>query len=107
MGAIIDPDEPVVSTMLETLGTPKKTADFERAKGMFPPAFNQLRKVLYEEHQDLWQVCSGMMVHNHEYLLYTLNGALDTICTPELGIQLCCERWLKALERRPKDMRRR
>lgn len=94
------------SSLLESLGTPKKTTFMEREVGMFPPAFNQLRNVLYEEHADLWEIVSGMMIHNHEYFIHSMNETLATICIPELGMQLCCERWLKALERRPKVYRR-
>lgn len=101
-----DPEQHGESVLLESLGTPKKTSHMEKQYGMFPPAFNKLREVLYEEHHDLWQVVGGMMVHNHDYLFAHMNGVLDTICTPELGIELCCERWLRALERRPKTYRR-
>lgn len=94
------------SPLLESMGTPPKTSHMERMVGMFPPAFNKLREVLYEEHHDLWLVVGGMMIHNHDYFFKHMNGVLDTICTPELGIELCCERWIKALEHRQKCYRK-
>lgn len=100
-----DPDEVTQSALLEGMGTPAKTTHFERLNGMFPPAFNKLREVLFNEHADLWAVVGGMMIHNHDYFFAHMNGVLDTICTPDLGIELCCERWIKALEQRPKHYR--
>lgn len=93
------------SPLLEGLCSPKKTSFMELEGGMFPASFNKLREVLFNEHHDLWVVVGGMMIHNHDYFFAHMNGVLDTICTPELGIELCCERWIKALERRPKSYR--
>lgn len=99
-------DDPVTSAMLEQLGTPRKTTHFERLNGMFPPAFNKLRETLYEEHHDIWLVVGGMMIHNHDMFISSMNDILDAICVPEMGIEACCERWLKLLEHRPKTWRK-
>ena len=88
------------SSTLEATGIPKKSCDMRNVSGMFPPAFNELRKQLFENHWDLGFQCLGMMIYNHDILFETLNSELDCICHPDMGMQLCCERWLKALERR-------
>lgn len=86
---------------------PAKTSHLEAmGTGMFPPAFNKLRQVLYEEHHDLWQQCGGMMIHNHAALLEFLNTELDTTVVPSHGITNGCEIWLKLLAKRPKVWRR-
>ena len=95
------------SPTLEGLGTPRKTCDMRNVSGMFPPAFNELRKKLYEEHTDMWNICGGMLIYNHDLLFEYLNNELDCICSPEFGMQLCCERWIKALDLRVKVSRQR
>jgi hypothetical protein len=92
------------SQLLETT-IPEKSCDMRNVSGMFPPAFNELRKVLFEEHSDMWKVCGGMMIYNHDYLFDYLNNELKMHCTPILGMQECCTRWLLALKSRPKSYR--
>ena len=93
------------STSLENMGKPKVTVDLRKQVGLFPPAFNELRKQLYEEHVDLWEVVGGMMIYNHEYFLQSMNDVLDCRCDARQGIQACCEHWLKALQLRVKTRR--
>ena len=93
------------SPTLEATGIPKKTCDMRNVSGMFPPAFNLMRQKLYEEHTDLWAVVSGMMIYNHDLLFEHLNTELDCVCHPDMGMQLCCERWNAALDHRIKHWR--
>lgn len=101
-------DEPNTSPLLEGIAVtvPPKTTHFERLNGMFPPAFNKLREVLYEEHHDIWLVVGGMMIHNHDFFIHSMNNILETLVTPSMGIEAACEHWIKALAKRPKTYRR-
>lgn len=85
-------------------GVPKKTSHLEKpGAGMFPREFNELRQALYEHHHDIWEVCGGMMIHNHDMLITSLDGILDTQATGDMAKD--CARWLKALELRPRTYR--
>ena len=115
MGKIILPNEPITfdglncdsepSSVLENMVKPKVSTDMRKLPGMFPPAFNELRKQLYNNHVDIWEVVSGMMIYNHEYFIESMNNILDCVCDHRMGMQVCCERWLKALETRPQTRR--
>ena len=98
------------SPMLENMGTPKKTCDMRNVSGMFPPAFNQLRIILFLEHTDLWKECGGMMIYNHDMFFEFMNTHLENLMIiipmPDMGMQQCCEIWLRALESYPKSYRR-
>ena|ERR1017187_3662398 len=93
------------SQLLDTPGIPKVTCDMRNVSGMFPPAFNKLRELLFEEHYDLWCIVGGMMIYNHDLLFEHLNKELDCCCDPRLGMQACCEKWIAALNGRIKHYR--
>ena len=95
------------SKLLETPSIPRVTCDMRNVSGMFPPAFNQLRSVLYNEHCDLWDIVGGMMIYNHDMFFEYMNTALDMNVTPDLGMQGACEQWLAGLANRPTSFRNR
>ena len=87
-------------------GIPKQSCDLRQAgSGMFPLSFNQLRATLYNEHADIWEIVSGMMIYNHEYFILSMNEILDTRVSPNMGMDASCQVWLTALENRPKTYR--
>lgn len=67
---------------------------------MYPEAFNHLRKVLHNEHEDLWAKVGYNMAHNQMQFILDMNAELDCICIPEMGIQEVCDKYLVALRRR-------
>ena len=90
------------SQLLETPGIPKKTCDMRNVSGMFPEEFNELRRQLFNEHADLWEICGGMLIYNHDMLFEFLNKELQTSAIPGMGIAGACEIWLVALNGRIK-----
>lgn len=99
------------SQMFEGLvtGIPKTTCDMRKLGGLFPPAFNELRRQLFEEHHDMWEICGGMMIYNHDMLFEYLNSELEQWLfmpvMPDASIQDACTAWLRALAQRPKVWR--
>lgn len=65
---------------------------------LFPPVFNELREVLHRDFPTLWSIVGGMMIHDHELLLETLNAALDCNVNPlQHDLTEGCTIWLTKL----------
>lgn len=65
---------------------------------LFPPTFNELREVMHRDFPTLWSIAGGMMLHDHEMLLETLNAALDCNVNPlHHSLSEGCEIWLTKL----------
>lgn len=71
---------------------------------IYPESFHQLRRVLMNEHQDIWQRVGWAMIHDQQYFVSAMNEELSGIVIPAefTSVADCCERWLKAIEKRPK-----
>ncbi len=70
---------------------------------MFPESFNELRRQLYEKHQDIWQDVQGYFTTDGmrvAYMFRILNDKLGTTCTLDMTIDAACTTWLRALEKR-------
>lgn len=67
---------------------------------LYPEAFNQLRKKLSTEHEDLWAKVGYNMANNHMQFILDMNAELDCICLPEMTMQEVCDKYLVALRRR-------
>ena len=67
---------------------------------MLPESFNQLRKVLVEEHQDLWAKVGWNMAYNPGIFMVLMNDELDCVCVPEQGIEAICSTYLERLKLR-------
>lgn len=72
----------------------------------FPESFNELRKQLATNHQDVWAKVSYCMVHDQAMFVELMNEQLGFWLllpyTADMGIDACCKGWLRALERKPK-----
>lgn len=66
----------------------------------FPESFNQLRKVLVTEHEDLWAKVGYHMAYDHLKFITAMNAELDCICLPEQSISEVCDKYLEALKHR-------
>ncbi len=70
----------------------------------FPDSFNELRARLSNDHQDLWEKVSFVMVNKQELFIEIMNHELqEFLVMPYDGLQdidTCCKGWLRALERR-------
>jgi hypothetical protein len=71
----------------------------------FPESFNELRKQLATNHQDIWEKVSWAMVHRQEIFIEVMNHELSPFLVLPYGLEqsidTCCKGWLRALERRP------
>lgn len=68
---------------------------------LFPPEFNELRRVLSTDFPMLWLLVGGMMAHSHELLIEYMNSALDTnISVHTHTLAQGCSIWLATLERK-------
>ena len=67
---------------------------------LFPESYNQLRKVLSTEHEDLWVKVGYNMAHNHMQFMADMDAELDTFTIPEMTINEVCEKYLVALRSR-------
>ena len=67
---------------------------------VYPESFNQLRKQLSEDHEDLWVKVSWDMANNPMDFILTMNEELDCVCVPEMGVEAVCTRYLQALKLR-------
>lgn len=63
----------------------------------YPESFNQLRKVLSTEHEDLWARVGYNMANNQLEFIKDMNAELDCICLPEQGIDAVCSKYLREL----------
>lgn len=67
---------------------------------LYPESFNQLRKKLSEEHEDLWARVGYYMAFDQLEFIMLMNKELDCICIPEQGIDVVCDKYLSALRTR-------
>jgi hypothetical protein len=71
----------------------------------FPESFNELRRQLSHDHQDIWEKVSWTMVNQQELFIEVMNNELQEYLivpyTPDMDIDTCCQGWLRALERKP------
>lgn len=76
----------------------EKTKNFDQKVYMFPPAYNALRKELYENWPTLWPVVSWYMVHRPEEFCGLMNGATDLRVVFDSGaVNWMCDKWLAKL----------
>jgi hypothetical protein len=67
---------------------------------MLPESFNQLRKVLATEHEDLWAKVGWNMAYDPSAFIMLMNDELDCVCDSRQGIEAVCTIYLDRLKLR-------
>ena len=67
---------------------------------LYPESFNQLRKVLERDHEDLWAKVGYYMAFDQAEFIELMNAELLCFVLPEDGIDANCQKFLKELATR-------
>lgn len=76
----------------------QNSKNFDQKVYMFPPAFNALRKELFENWPHLWQISSWYMANRPEEFCSQMNSATDLRIIFDSGaVNWMCDQWLNKL----------
>jgi hypothetical protein len=64
---------------------------------MFPESYIELRKELVKNHTNYWKKNGWLMFHRPLHFLTTLNEYLGTSVSPNIPVELACQRFLERL----------